>query len=234
MSIRDDMMESITPAGKQYSRYEIDGVGIPSVTEILSFIDSQGLINWANAIGRKGQNNKDILARAAKYGTETHGAIENYLKNTSEKGTGMELDNSSFVAFKNWWEGLNSCHEVVVLGQEESMKTPLFAGTYDMLMSVDGKVYLVDFKTSNHVGYKYFMQLAAYRHLLYTQKNINIDGCIILQLSKGPRPRFTEYLLDFNIPEHYLFIEDCMNSFVGALYTWHNVERVKKQFDKIF
>ena len=230
MSLRDEIMDSISPIDKKQSRYEIDGVGIPSVTEILSFVDNQGLINWANAIGRKGQNNKDILARAARYGTNTHSAIENYLKD----GEFDCLDNSAFEAFKIWWDKLTSCHEVKVLGQEESMKTTLFAGTYDLLISIDDKIYLIDFKTSNHIGYKYFMQLAAYRHLLYTQKGININGCIILQLHKGPKPKFKEYTLHFNIPEHYIFIENCMNSFVGVLYSYHNIENLKKQFDEIF
>ena len=87
-------------------------------------------------------------------------------------------------AFKEWWHGINECHRVKVLGQEQSLFCEYFAGTYDLLISIDDKPYLIDFKTSNHVGYKYFMQLAAYRYLLYSQKNINVEGCIILQFDK--------------------------------------------------
>ena len=63
------------------SRYFYKDKGVPSVTELLSFIDNQGLIDWANMIGRKGQNNKDIVKRAAESGTNSHAAIECYLKN---------------------------------------------------------------------------------------------------------------------------------------------------------
>ena len=73
--LRDMMMDSLTPFHKKRSRYEKGGRGIPSVTEILGYIDNQGLIDWANAIGRKGQNNKDIAAKAARYGTATHSSF---------------------------------------------------------------------------------------------------------------------------------------------------------------
>ena len=229
--LRDMMMDSIAPFHKKRSRYESGGKGVPSVTEILGYIDNQGLIDWANAIGRRGQNNKDVAAKAARYGTATHSAIENYLKEGYDTGF---LDNSSFKAFLKWWNGINSCHKVVILGQEEALVTELFAGTYDLLVSIDGKIYMIDFKTSNHVNYKYFMQLAAYRYLIYRLKGISIDGVIILQLGKGPNAGFTEFPLDFNIPDHYNFIENCMNAFVGALYTYHNAEPLKDQFKDVF
>ena len=51
-------------------------------------------------------------------------------------------------------------------------------------MRINGKIYLIDFKTSNHVTYKYYLQLAAYSKVLREKENINIDGVIILQLNK--------------------------------------------------
>lgn len=211
------------------SRYTYKGKGIPSVTELLSFVDNQGLIDWANMIGRKGINNQHVLQRAAQFGTNTHSAIENYLK-----GKDVFTDNSSFKAFLNWWKKLNDENKVEVIGQEEPLICPYFAGTYDLLININGDPYLVDFKTSNHVGYKYFMQIAAYRYLLYIQKNINIRGCIVLQLKKGPKPKYDDYLLRFDDPFHYEFIEMCLRAFMGIVYTFHNIESSKKQFNMIF
>ena len=211
------------------SRYFYKDKGVPSVTELLSFIDNQGLIDWANMVGRKGQNNKDIVKRAAEYGTNSHAAIECYLKNKP-----IFIQNSSLEAFKEWWKEINSCHRVKVIGQEESLVTEFFAGTYDLLMGIDDKPYLVDFKTSNHVTYKYFMQLAAYRHLLYVVKKININGCVVLQLGKGRKPKYNEYVLDFNNPYHYEFIENCFRSFMGLVYTYYNVKNCQSQFNDIF
>lgn len=225
----EDLLIDLEPACIKSARYVNNGKNIPSVTELLSFIDSSGLINWANRIGRQGIDNQEILKTAAKFGTNTHSAIEKYLK-----GEPPFVDNSAFKAFQRWWEGLNSANKVEILGQEEPLVSDYFAGTYDLLISINDKPYLVDFKTSNSVGYKYFMQIAAYRYLLYIKKNINIQGAIVLKLGKGPKPKFQEFALDFDNPEHYCFIENCLRSFMGVVYTYHNTENCKERFDSIF
>lgn len=210
------------------ARYKYEGRGIPSVTELLSFIDQEGLINWANKIGRQGIDNKDVVTKAADFGTMVHESIEMYLKNKP-----VEYPNVCLDAFIKWWEGLNGSHTVKILGQEQALISEFFAGTYDLLISIDGKPYLVDFKTSNSVGYKYFMQLAAYRYLLYTVKGINIEGCIILQFNKE-EPKYREYTLQYNNPYDYEFIENCYRAFMGLVYTYYNVKLCQRQFGTLF
>ena len=81
-----------------------------------------------------------------------------------------------------------------------------FGGTYDLLLKINGCLFLVDFKTSNHVTYKYYMQLAAYSYML-KQQGIYISGVIILQLAKTS-PRYNEFVLDFsNQSDKYYFEE---------------------------
>lgn len=222
------LLNDITTFDKgKKARYHINGRGIPSVTELLSFIDSEGLISWANRIGRQGLDNKDVANKAAEFGTMVHESIEKYLK-------GKEYtDNICLGTFKEWWSGINSCHRIRVLGQEKSLACEYFAGTYDLLITIDDKPYLIDFKTSNHVGYKYFMQLAAYRYLLYTQKNINIEGCIILQFDKA-EAKYREFNLNFSDPYDYEFIENCHRSFMGLVYTYYNAKLCQRQFGQLF
>jgi hypothetical protein len=222
------LLNDITTFDKgKKARYHINGRGIPSVTELLSFIDSEGLIGWANRIGRQGLDNKEVANKAAEFGTMVHESIENYLK--GKKYT----DNVCLDAFKEWWTGINSFHRVRIIGQEQSIVCEYFAGTYDLLITIDDKPYLVDFKTSNHVGYKYFMQLAAYRYLLYTQKNINIEGCIVLQFDKT-EPKYREFNLNFSDPYDYEFIENCHRSFMGLVYTYYNAKLCQRQFGQLF
>ena len=222
------LLNDITTFDKgKKARYHINGRGIPSVTELLSFIDSEGLIGWANRVGRQGLDNKEVANKAAEFGTTVHESIENYLK--GKKYT----DNVCLDAFKEWWTGINSCHRVRIIGQEQSIVCEYFAGTYDLLITIDDKPYLIDFKTSNHVGYKYFMQLAAYRYLLYTQKNINIEGCIILQFDKT-EPKYREFNLNFSDPYDYEFIENCHRSFMGLVYTYYNTKLCQRQFGQLF
>jgi len=223
------LLNDITVFDKGKSaRYKYKGRGIPSVTELLSFIDQEGLIGWANRVGRQGLDNKDIANKAADFGTMVHKSIEMYLK-----GKPINNPNVCLEAFKKWWGGINSCHRIRILGQEQSLIGEFFAGTYDLLITIDDKPYLIDFKTSNHVGYKYFMQLAAYRYLLYSLKNINIEGCIILQFDKQ-EPNYKEYTLQYSNPYDYEFIENCYRAFMGIVYTYYNAKLCQKQFGIIF
>lgn len=210
------------------ARYRYKDRGVPSVTELLSFIDTEGLIGWANRIGRQGIDNKEVVKKAADFGTMVHESIEMYLKRKPIKN-----DNVCLTAFKAWWDGINQSHRVRILGQEEPLIGPYFAGTYDLMISIDDKPYLIDFKTSNSVGYKYFMQLAAYRYLIYINKGISLEGAVILQFDKQ-EPNFIEYPLTFSDPNDYEFIENCYRSFMGLVYTYYNAKLCQRQFGLMF
>ena len=62
-----------------------------------------------------------------------------------------------------------------------------YAGTLDRVITIDGKTYLVDIKTSNSIYPSYWLQLAAYRELLGDLKKI--DGVAILWLNAKTRTR---------------------------------------------
>ena len=102
-----------------------------------------------------------------------------------------------------------------------------------MLVEINGKKYLIDFKTSNHVGYKYFLQLAAYRYILRTEHNIEIDGCIVLQLDKKTSS-FKEFVLDFSNIEHFAYINNCERAFLSLVYAYFNRLCVEDGFNKYF
>ena len=62
-----------------------------------------------------------------------------------------------------------------------------YAGTLDRVITIDGKTYLVDIKTSNSIYPSYWLQLAAYRELLGDLHKI--DGVAILWLNAKTRTR---------------------------------------------
>lgn len=209
-------------------RYTYEGIPVPSVTQILSrCIAKDYLIGWANYLGFKRIKYKDQVGLAATMGTDGHNAIETYLRD------GTECNNICYKSFKIWWDMLNAVHSVELLGMEEELVLPYCSGTYDVLLKIDGKIYLVDLKTSNHVGFDYFLQLAAYRHLLYKVKNINIDGCLVLQLDKE-NPSFEEFALDFSNIEHYNFIEHCAFTFMSLALSYYNINKAETMFKQIF
>lgn len=211
------------------SSYRYNGTVVPRVTDILSkTIHEDYLMIWANRLGFKRQEYKDTLQAAADCGSMAHKMIEDYLQN--------DVDNDyyvPFLAFKEWWKTINTGNNVSILGEEESLVCQWFGGTYDLLLDINGQTFLVDFKTSNHISFKYFLQLAAYRNMLYTLKGINIDGCIILKLDKDDIS-FDEYVLDFKIDEHYQFIETCTRTFFSLVYAYYQTSNARNMYSSIF
>ena len=206
------------------SRYTYKGKGIPSVTELLSFVDNQGLIDWANMIGRKGINNQHVLQRAAQFGTNTHSAIENYLK-----GKDVFTDNSSFKAFLNWWKKLNDENKVEIIGQEEPLICQWYGGTLDLLLNINGDNYLFDFKTSNHISYKYILQLAAYRYMLKSIHNIDVAGVGIIKLNKQS-VNFEELMLHCSDPNDLNLLIHAENCFHSLVYGYYERKYIEREF----
>lgn len=142
--------------------YRLNGVEIPSVTTLMKPL-SQTIY---------GSIDTDILAKAAKRGTEVHAAIENYIKFGITDITPEHQ--GYFNAFLNWYKA----HNVKAYGTEIRLYHKLlqYAGTADMLANVDGGFdTLIDFKTSSQVHEKLCaVQLEAYERALVSHDN-NID-----------------------------------------------------------
>lgn len=211
--------------------YFDNGIPVPRVTEILSkMIHRDNLMYWANSLGFKGLRYKDVLNNAADIGTIAHAAIEKFLKNKLES-----VDNIPFLGFISWYnivtQDIGLPIEVIFV--EHKLTCKWFGGTMDALLKIGNKLYLIDFKTSNHVTFNYFLQLAAYRFMLKEKENIDIDGVIVLQLDKTA-PGFNEYLLDFSIKEHLLFINHCEKTFLSLVYAYYNVEHAENLYKTIF
>lgn len=206
-------------------------IKVPRVTEIISsMLHSDGLMYWANNLGFKGIRYKTALKEAADIGSSAHSNIEMFLK---EK---IECDsNIPFFGFRMWYDILveDMGLTVSIIYSEHKIVCDYFGGTLDALMNIDGKFYLIDFKTSNHVTYKYFLQLAAYRYMLRVIEGINIDGVIVLQLGKD-EPGFNEYLLQFSIENHRVFMDECENAFLSLVYAYLNIKRIEEHYKEIF
>lgn len=211
--------------------YTCNGISVPRVTQILSTcMHNEGLMYWANYLGFKHQGYKEVLNQAADYGTKVHEALEHYIK-------GEPIDARTplnpIQAFENWWKQVSTTNKVKVLGQEFSLTCPWYGGTYDMLLEINGKPWLVDFKTSNHIRISYSLQLAAYRNMLRYNKIVSdISGFIVLRLFKD-RPEFEEFIIDMMRPEERAFMDQCSRTFNAMAYQFWNMTSLQSQFDKL-
>lgn len=220
------------------SIYSYEGKGVPRVTEILSaMLHEQSLMEWSNAMGLyKHLKYRDILDQASDIGTYTHKAIEEYLsenKDLDEK----ELPNNvlhgvhfAFGSFLEWWDIIKS-NDYEIIYQEYTLVCKWFGGTLDLYIRINGKKYIVDFKTSNHSSYKHFLQISAYRYMLREQGE-DVDGVIILMLDKKSYT-FTEYVLDFENLEQLSFMDTCEQCFLSLLLAFYNRHKVQHMFEKI-
>lgn len=222
---------TVTTNSKTSTYYNSDGTKVPRVTEIISkMIHSDGLMYWANSLGLKGLRYREVLNQAANAGTDAHSAIEKFLLEKIESP-----DNTPFLGFILWYnivtQQIGLPIEIIYI--EHKLACKWFGGTLDALMKIGNKIYLVDFKTSNHITYTYFLQLAAYRFMLKVVEGIDIDGVIVLQLDKD-EPGFNEYLLEFSIQDHIEFMAHCEITFLSLVFAYHNITKAESWCKSIF
>lgn len=226
-----EQLDDISIGSSKSAYYNSKGERVPRVTEILStMIHSDNLMYWANSLGFKGLRYKDVLSNAADVGTEAHAAIECFLKDKIKTES-----NIPFLGFLSWYNTITMDIglPIEVISVECKLACDWFGGTLDALLRIGDKLYLVDFKTSNHVTFKYFLQLSAYKYMLKVVNDINIDGVIVLQVDKT-EPGFNEYLLDFSIQDHYNFINHCESTFLSLVYAYFNICKAEIYFKNIF
>lgn len=210
-------------------RYVYNNHDVPRATEIISkMIHEDGITQWANSLGFKHIGYNKALGEAADYGTKAHKGIEYYLKNKT-----IPLDTPQIIldGFKLWWDKININNTISILGQEHKLVCEWYGGTYDLLMSVNGIPWLVDFKTSNHVTYKYFIQLAAYNRILRDIENIILGGVVILQLDKN-KPKYTEYVLDLSNEGQRNYFSICERTFMGLLYSYYHIHYLEENLNE--
>lgn len=223
--------------------YQLDGKRVPRVTEVLSaMLHEDGLMNWANGLGWKRISYRAFMRDAADKGTYSHLAVEKYLRNGSldlnELGIPnervMQTVQSCMDGFVDWWKKLHKKYKKIeIVFLEETMIHPYFGGTCDCLLKLDGKYWLVDFKTSNHMNFNYALQLAAYRFLLKELKGIEISGATVLRLSKTDHC-YEEYTLDFSLEEHVVFIVDCEQLFLVLVSAYKMRLYCTDEYHKIY
>lgn len=209
--------------------YAFKGKAVPRVTSILSdMLAEEYLITWANNVGLY-QKKKHTFYRnkATNIGSHVHDSIEKYIQGGKLPDFKSIIDSddrkkatNSFNAFMNWWNIIEKTNYEVLM-EEAPLVTEYCGGTLDLLMRINGKIYLIDFKTSSQLGFKYYVQLAAYRRMLYELYGIIIDGCILLKLDKNTGS-FEEAILNFSNYNDLEFINYCDQLFIAILYGYYN------------
>lgn len=150
----------------------LDGTRVPSVTTVIGVIAKDFLVRWANKLGLQGIDSTQYVDETAVVGTLAHAWIERHLR--GEKFPAEQMVHYSpehEAGARNAWGAYlrwRREHDVVPLLVEAQLVSERMrvGGTVDLLAEVDGRLEVVDFKTSARVYESHVVQLAAYRSLL--------------------------------------------------------------------
>lgn len=170
--------------------YRRDKKYYPSVSSILNFFPKNAFFHsWLKDVG----HNSDIIAqKSAKEGTQVHDAAEKLI--LGEEIVWMKEDGTvrysldvwkMILKFADFWKQQKP--ELVATEYHLFSDVYEYAGTTDIICRMNGKLWLLDIKTSNSVHTSHFLQLAAYAKAWNETHDEHIEGCGILWLKSSAR-----------------------------------------------
>ncbi len=160
-----------TPEGKRY----------PSVTAVLGkMTDKSALDAWKKRVGE--DEAARVSARAATRGTNVHTMCENYV-------LGNEIDMSmphNMMMFNQIKKILDEKVDMVRATECTLYSDHLkVAGTCDLIADYDGRLSIIDYKTSSKLKRKdwiegYFLQASLYSYMLWEMTGILVKDIVII------------------------------------------------------
>jgi CRISPR/Cas system-associated exonuclease Cas4 (RecB family) len=157
-----------TPSGRAY----------PSVTAVTGLLGKEDIIEWRKRVGEEQANR--ISTRAAKRGTAVHKLCESYLLNEAPEVSIFDIE--SFNSLVPELDKINNIHCLETKLYSDYLQV---AGTVDCIAEYEGKLSVIDFKTSGREKqrdeiHNYFMQTAAYAVMFEERTGIPVSRLVIL------------------------------------------------------
>ena len=239
ISLLDEMIANDPELfNKSSTIYKYGERKVPRVTSIITrCIHEEKLMHWCNYIGLvKKQKFADVMAQSTTIGTQAHACIDAFLSEQKPPESpdskpimvSQEAKNA-YLSFRRWYSDINKVAKVNPIFHEHTLVCKYWGGTCDGVFWINGKKYLVDYKTSNHIGYAYLMQVAAYAYMLELLEDMKVDGCIVLQLSKTS-VSYNEYVINTEDTWQAEYLETCKTAFFSLAAWYYNLAMVERDF----
>jgi len=176
----EDIKATTSSTGKRV--YAVGEMEYPSISTICSYRKRQSIAEWRKRVGAEEANK--ISTRAASAGTTLHSIVEDYLNNN------LDLDNYKdkflpvllFKQAKQMLSRINNIHF-----QEAPLYSHEFgiAGRVDCIAEFDGKLSIIDFKTSSKEKKEswienYFVQETGYAKMYEERSGIKVEQIVTL------------------------------------------------------
>jgi genome maintenance exonuclease 1 len=164
------------------------GAAYPSVTTVTGLHSAKGIAEWRARVGNEEANR--ISGKASARGTRIHQYCEDYLRGNIFEADMFDLE--MFNSIKPLLDQVDNIH---------CLETPLWsdhlqvAGTVDCIAEFQGKLSVIDFKTSSKPKdrddiHNYFMQTAAYAVAFEERTGIPIGRLVIIMAVDNDDPRW--------------------------------------------
>ena len=166
-----------TPDGKLY----------PSITTVLQRRKMQGLMEWRKRVGEDVANY--VARKAANRGTSVHHMCEDYLNNDFDE----EKHKKKFLPYVLFNQLRESVLQKIdnIYAQECGLYSDKYkvAGRVDCIAEYEGKLSIIDFKTSSKErsddwNESYYIQASAYAEMFEERTEIAIDQVVILVVTE--------------------------------------------------
>ena len=184
-----ELIAETTGSGRVYNTP--DGNRYPSVTTILSELSKAGIAAWRKRVGAEEANR--ISTQAGSRGTKVHQICEDYLNNKPDYLDGQMPAN--VFTFKQIQPILDQYVDNI-----QYLEAPLYsdflktAGRVDCIAEFDGKLSIIDFKTSRKPKKKewisnYFMQASCYAVMYEERTEIPVSRTVVIVAVDGSEPQ---------------------------------------------
>jgi hypothetical protein len=171
----------------------------PSVTSVLQYMPKAKFFEqWLKEVGF---NADIIMRRAGEEGTQLHEAVERLLR-----GEQIEwMDDFGKAKYSQTvWEMILKFIEFWNLAKPKLIESEKFvysdvykyAGTTDLIVELDGEIWLIDIKTSNTYHRSFELQVAAYARAYTEITGVEIQRTGVLWMKstkRGPSKKKNEY-----------------------------------------
>ena len=181
-----------TPTGAKY----------PSVTSITKLHNQESIQAWKDKVGEEEAGK--ISRRALARGNKIHSLADKYLLN--EVDLSDDFSKTDFGVMIPYLDKINNIHCLETQLYSDHLKT---AGTVDCIGEYDGKLTVIDFKTSAKLKKRewvkdYFMQCSAYAVMYEERTGTPIERLLLIinvedegvQLMDGKRDDYIDDFLD--------------------------------------
>ena len=175
----DDKRYYVTPSGQR----------LPSVTTVLGAMKKKEIMAWRRRVGEAEANRVSKLATGR--GNRVHTLAEKYLMNESiewkkEMPDAIEM----FQSIVSHFDKINNIHYMEQALWSEKIG---LAGRVDLIAEWEGKLSVIDFKTSKRIKTEdkiqdYFAQCVAYAMMYEERVGAPIDQIVVLMAVENEQP----------------------------------------------